>query len=520
VKSTLSPAGASVRPRLQVTRRLLDALEKSGVRFCHWKSNDRLEEGLCGDTDLDLLVDRQDQALALQALVESGFKRCRAASYLTMTGKEGWFGLDCATGRLAYVDLHYALVTGAKQVKSYELPWSRAVLDSRVWDEEGQVPVCHPAVELVLLIVRAAIRLRPLAIAWSLLGRRPFRGNWSEQRRFLLARRAGYRRPPELEGMLPPDVLAAVEALVHSDPGTRELLRLRRRLRPWIRDAESLAPGPRVFEEWRRWLWAGSGAVMRRLRPDVVSIPRKQVASGGLYVVLLGADGSGKSTLARGLLRELAGKLDTERVYLGAGDGKSSLLRRPLIWARDALVRAGLLRHERRAQEGSPARPARARAGASPRRRLPVRLARAVWALVLAREKGAKLRRSWRKRHAGAIVIADRYPQVQLPGFNDGPLLHAWRRSGSGLRRWLGELEGRCYERAARQSPDLVIRLAIDVETAVARDPNLDPEFSRRRIEAVRSFRFPPATRVVELGAREPAEVVRRRALEAIWSSI
>ncbi|MGH8672712.1 MAG: hypothetical protein ACREVG_00185, partial [Burkholderiales bacterium] len=333
-----------MRAPLEVTRRLLDGLEKSGVRFCHWKSNDRLDEALSGESDLDLLVDRRDQALALQALGESGFKRGRAAPYLTMTGKEGWFGLDPATGRLAYVDLHYALVTGAKRVKSYEMPWSRAVIDSRVWDEARGVPVCHPAVELVLLIVRAAIRLRPHAIVWSLLGRRPFRGNWSEQRRFLLARRGEYERPAELEAMLPRDALAAVEALVHSEPGTLELLRLRRRLRPWIRDAESLSMARRAYEEWRRWLWAGAGALLRRLRPDVVSVARKQIASGGLYVVLLGADGSGKSTLARGLLRELAGKLDAERVYLGAGDGTSSLLRRPLIWARDALVRAGVLR--------------------------------------------------------------------------------------------------------------------------------------------------------------------------------
>ena len=58
-----------------------------------------------------------------------------------------------------------------------------------------------------------------------------------------------------------------------------------------------------------------------------------------------------------------------------------------------------------------------------------VSLARAIWAVVLAWEKRAKLRRAVRARNRGMIVICDRFPQTQVMGYNDGPLLAPWRES-------------------------------------------------------------------------------------------
>ena len=55
-------------------RSLFKSLEQKGVRYCHWKSNIRLEETLAAAEDLDLLVDPRDAPLFYAALLENGLK--------------------------------------------------------------------------------------------------------------------------------------------------------------------------------------------------------------------------------------------------------------------------------------------------------------------------------------------------------------------------------------------------------------------------------------------------------------
>ena len=43
----------------------------------------------------------------------------------------------------------------------------------------------------------------------------------------------------------------------------------------------------------------------------------------------------------------------------------------------------------------------------------------ALWALSIARERRARLRRARRARDLGMIVLSDRFPQSQQAGFND-----------------------------------------------------------------------------------------------------
>jgi hypothetical protein len=222
-------------------------------------------------------------------------------------------------------------------------------------------------------------------------------------------------------------------------------------------------------------------------------------------VAVLGSDGSGKSTLSAELERRFAARgRATAHVYFGSGDGPSSLLRWPLRRARRVLLGA---------KGGSE------RKGAMERRH-PQTLgtARAVWALTLAQEKRAKLRRAGRARRGGVLVICDRYPQVEFPGANDGPLLTAWSSAPSRLRRALAAWESRPYQLAHHTPPDLVLRLHIDQPTAERRRPDHDPSYLRRRREMVPQLRFPGARLgVVELDAnRDYPEVVEaaERAIE------
>ena len=105
-------------------------------------------------------------------------------------------------------------------------------------------------------------------------------------------------------------------------------------------------------------------------------------------------------------------------------------------------------------------------------------------------------------------------------GFNDGPLLHAWRRHRFGLWRWLARVEAACYERAYACSPDVVIRLTPSADVALQRKPDMWAAEVERRIQAVSSLTFPARTIVVDIDADAPLEEVLRQTRRAVWAAI
>jgi thymidylate kinase len=231
---------------------------------------------------------------------------------------------------------------------------------------------------------------------------------------------------------------------------------------------------------------------------------RRTDSAPGLLVAVVGADGSGKSTLSRDLCRRRLGGAAPVHVYFGSGDGPASLLRLPMKVARDRIVGS------KKEAARSPA--IRRATGRRPGR---MRAARAAWALALAREKRAKLRRAVRLRDAGALVVCDRYPQSQVLGRNDGPLLSAWRASRWSALRLLAAWESAPYDEAARTPPDLVVRLDVDGRTARDRRPGLSESYLGERAEIVRGLRFDGAA-VVEIDARRPYEEVLAAAVAAV----
>ena len=143
-----------------------------------------------------------------------------------------------------------------------------------------------------------------------------------------------------------------------------------------------------------------------------------------------------------------------------------------------------------------------------------------AWALALAWEKRTKLKRAWQARRKGILVVCDRFPQADIKGYNDGPLLGHLSESRLLLLRWLGSWEMSSYARTARYRPDLVLRLLGPVEVLSGRRPEMDPARIRRKQEGIRTVRFPPSTSVVDIDAGQPLEEVVARAMSAIGSMI
>ena len=218
-------------------------------------------------------------------------------------------------------------------------------------------------------------------------------------------------------------------------------------------------------------------------------------------IAVVGCDGAGKSTLTADLYAGLQGEGRTEFLYLGQDSG--NILRRilglPLI---GPAIGRYLVRRSRRAH------------GDGDKSAAPD----AITALVihlLSQWRRHKFRRMLALNRRGVVVIADRYPQAEVPGFYfDGPGLVAGHAS-SAFIRWLAGREQRLYADMARHAPALLIRLNVDAETAHARKPDHKLAMLRDKVGVIPTLRFNGA-RIVDLDGQAPyAEVLR-----AAWAAV
>jgi hypothetical protein len=475
------------------------AWDRAGIRYCLWKGSFHLEDSLDGRSDLDVLVDAAQLNDAQAILLRLGCRPGRVAPARDEVGVEDFLGIQPETRQMVHFHMYSRLIAGEGHHHRFRLPWERHVLDTRT--EIGDVYVADPAVEAALLLIRSSLRLTWVGRSLMSLG---FDAGVVEQLDWLLDKTEPKEVLTTVRSWLGGSVERLVKTCVMEGPTPRHLAALRVAVADALASQSSVSGLRSVTRRWwRTFSWARRG-VYRRFLERPVFLGRRG-RGGGVLVAVIGADGSGKSTLARDLRTWFAPKLDVVYLYMGSGDGPSSLIRWPMRVVHRTVLRAGHDEHRKALFE----------------RRHPGMLgaAKTVWALALAREKERKLRKAMVARNRGLLVICDRYPQLQFSGQNDGPFLRSWRSSASPLRRYLAAVEGRPYQLSARFVPDLVLRLNVDEAAASSRRPELDPGYLRRRIELVHSLRFDGSLfGVVDIDATRPYPRVFADAAEAIWS--
>ena len=410
----------------------------------------------------DLLVARTDAAAAEAAALLSGLCRLRPPGGAGAPGHAEFLVLDAADDGLVRLVLWYTLPLRRDEPFYGQLPWESALLGQRR----------HCAVCGTWHLDHAHTAL--LAVAWdrASLPRAAANGDYAPAARELLG-----------AAVTAADATAAVQ----------------RRLRPH----RCLGVARRVALHLTGWRSMRAG-------PD-----RRVPANGGLCIAFVGCDGAGKSTVTARFAAWLSPWLCIERSYLGSGDGSCSWLRWPLLRLHRLATR--------RRQPGQAAAPAGMPAS-NPIARGPRRvlrdLLRPLWALLLALEKRQKLRRVWRARAAGVVVICDRYPQNEIAGYNDGPLLTAWESSANPLRRALARWERRPYEWAHLHPPDLVVKLLVGSPVAAARKPDMSTTEIERRIAAVATLAFGRRTPVLSVDAEAPLDTVVRTVRRGVFARL
>lgn len=222
------------------------------------------------------------------------------------------------------------------------------------------------------------------------------------------------------------------------------------------------------------------------------------------YVIAVtGCDGAGKSTLSEDLQARLDPGAPVEWLYLGQSSGNIArwIENLPLVGPslERYLKRKANRAHDEKDQTSS--------------------MATTLVIFILSHWRAHKFRRMLRLNRRGVVVVTDRYPQAEVPGFHfDGAGLGAVK-ADSWLGRKLAEREQRLYQWMASHIPALVIRLNIDADTARQRKPDHRLSILRDKVEILPGLLFNGAD-ILDLDGRDPYDQVLQTALAAAATAL
>lgn len=483
-----------------IIRNLFGSLEQKGIRYCHWKSNIRLEETLAAADDIDLLVDQRDAGLFQAALLENGFKLAQSRSGIGHPGVFHALGLEEPSLELVHVHAYFQIVSGDSLVKNYRLPIERFLLEHTRYLHGVRVPA--PEAELVLFALRVALKhIAPIEI-------------WMANREYQsTSRELGWLRAsadarsaevlcstwfPSIDPQLFQQLLDAIAA---DDAVIRRAVigwRVARRLRGLRRLNPILAATSRL------WRVVSLVANRVRRRKDLI------LQTGGLIVALAGPKAVGKSTISQELANRLGLQLDVMRIHAGKPPPTAvTLLPRLLV-----PVARLLFSNERAGEYEKPER----------RRSKQYSLLYILRMTLLAYDRRRLLGRALRASTAGSIVISDRYPSERLGAIDSGCFdEEALEKSRSPLSRWLMTLERSLSRDWPR--PGLLLCLEAPIKTTIERDARRIKQDGPDAAAVVRRWELEnrpecSGTPVIVIDTNRPLDETVRTAVGAVWSAL
>lgn len=481
----------------------IKSLDEHNINYCHWKSNEHLTEALLGDTDLDMLFDPAQRSQLESVFNECGLKRFRATPSMQYNAIEDYIGFDQQTAKIWHVHTHFRMTLGEKHLKGYTItPWGSILLKNRIRGEYG-VWTSNPVDELVVLLCRIALKLRWRDVFHKLGNDDQIEIAWLREKvdKDKLGVAAGY--------FVGKKSCKIILKLFESDIKKKsQFIRLQKTLRNELKCFTYYSTLSSWFTRTKReffWLYGG---VKRRLGWSNYFANRRVSPSGGLVVAFLGCDGAGKSTTLSYIKKEFNKKIDIASIYLGSGDGSSSLLRKPMKLVARKVGGKGVGHSVEKEYAEKQKVSLKARVYS---------IAKIMWAVTLAKEKIKKQRQMVKARNNGLLVLTDRYPQSNMPGASDGPLLSRYQ-GGHGLLKRISNWEQKIYESFSVNPPDLTVKLIVPTDVAIARKPEMTVEEIEKKKKIVMGMNISDHTVIVDTS--RPFEVTRGEVMKAIWDLI
>jgi adenylate kinase family enzyme len=487
---------------------LLNQLNQRDIRYCHWKSNLRLERGLSGKTDLDLLVDRQHEGVFKKILAEHAVKPFLAPPGKRYPAIEDYLGFDPGSGRLFHLHVHYELVLGEQFVKNYRLPLEAAFLDQTRLYHGVKIPA--PELELIVLCMRALLKYRDRDVIKDILSIRSpgLKSEMMDEITWLFGQttldKVARTLSTTAAGVVPGDlVLEFLKTVVATPRAGYRLFRLRSGVRQSLRSYQR-QNGFRASIEYFQQAWRRRKSFWK-FAPD----RRMSLTDNGKIFALVGADGAGKSTLCQEFSRWLGWRIEVQNYYLGSKQPS---------WTSDLLYK--LFRVFRRGH--------RELCSLIGENNVVSGLFESIRQTMLyghylstGYDRYRRIQAGHEDAHKGSIVVFDRFP-LRAP--LDGPEIQQLVNGHTGrIGRAFASAEQNLYRKF--RLPDYLILLDVSPDVSMERKPDHKraaiEEKSRVLNDLAAEFEaHPNGVNLIHLNADQPLDQVLSQMKQEIWEAL
>ena len=512
----LNKADQIVAPYLE----LFQNFNENGILWCSWKSNEHLEEGLDGRTDIDILFDKNDKIRVIKTLHDCGFILFEPPSYRRYPGIIDAINIDIHSGKILHAHSHFLFTLGEKHLKSSILPWDENILKRRVKSEISKdIYISNPIDEIILLLVREALKIRYRDLFFKnkknkIGSSKDFfkEFKWLEER----------TSPKEIRdcacGILDENISNIIYKIMIDGINVEYLLDLRKSVKILALQNEwrRLPEGTAILSAW----WREVVDILIRISTKLnlfknAIIRRRTIVGDGMIIAFLGADGSGKSTVTQRLISDWSNKIDVSRIYLGTGDGQKALSQ---IFINSLFSLVAFVKKLRKIKTNAEKKEALCR-----KSQRDISLSTILQAIVGANVKAKQMKYIQKLKSKGFMVICDRWPQNQNPGINDGPLLSSLKNSKNYLYKFLAHWEEKKFKKICSiQKPDIVIKLVTSPKISVSRkeeNKNIK-DLIKKKIEVVKSLQFDSDVNCRVIDAGKSLDEVLTEARDIIWKHL
>ncbi len=471
---------------LQICKKIFDGLMDEEIDYCHWKSNEHLAEGLNGKTDLDILVSEAHSKKFSDILIKCECIKVHPQFGSRYSKVDEWIGYDRETGKLIHLHVHFRIITGTKHIKEYILPWHDLALNTKVLDENGNVYIVEPNLELIILYARIVLKL-PKLIDGTDKFNLP-----SEYRKEVLwlKQRIDVKKLSKLTGMIWKEEQKSVLSIILKEKMTKsDFIKLQKLV---TRKVDIIRRGKIL-----------NNSKIAILRSQVVDIKNSLKAKHGLVpfttlktlygrggvFVFIGCDGSGKSSITEEICKWLGWKMDCQNFYFGMGER----YKKPFIY----------------------------------------KVSQSGWMPTVIRKVGGmlffyhvSLRCKYMRKlvdfyvNKGGVAICDRYPQTQYKGIYDGPKIRAFGLCDQTvLGKFLVRMEEKNIQEVENKKKDCVFKLVVPAQIALKRSPGHAIGEVKRKAQITEKLRFPNCD-VYEIDAVQPFKQELLEIKGIIWDKL
>ena len=140
-----------------------------------------------------------------------------------------------------------------------------------------------------------------------------------------------------------------------------------------------------------------------------------------------------------------------------------------------------------------------------------------MWAITLANEKKVKQKQLVKARNNGLLVLTDRYPQCNMPGSSDGPLLSRYQK-GKGILKKISDWEQKISESFSVNPPNLTITLMVPTKIAIERKPEMTVDEIENKKSIVMSMNISDHMAIIDTS--RSFELTRGEVMKEIWNLI